>query len=269
MKQRHLLTTEACKRIMLEILDAIDGFCREKGLRYSLCGGTLLGAVRHKGFIPWDDDIDLTMPRPDYDQFRKEFNVDGFYVNDLAFRDDCVETFVKVCKKGTIMVDLNFGRELWGVNVDIFPIDGAPSEGLEDHYAKMDATRQKLFQICPYYKSVPKRRFPLIVKYVLKRIRYFYPESFMSLKKRVVDAQKAIPFDAATVIGPYYWVEKTRAFLPKSVYDELDNLFFEGKEYPAPKDFDTVLRSLFGNYMQLPPAEKRISHHAYDSFIEF
>ncbi len=265
---RRLLTVDECKEIMLEILDAIDAFCREKGLSYSLCGGTLLGAVRHQGYIPWDDDLDLLMPRPDYDRFRKEFKADGFYAADLSERDDCVESFVKVCKAGTVMVDLNFGRELWGVNVDVFPLDGAPSEGLADHYARLDADRQKLFRICPYYKSVRKGRFPLMVKYALKRLRYFYPGSFMGLKKKVVDAQKAIPYETADIVGPYYWVEKTRAFLPKRIYDELAPLPFEGRECPCPKDYDTVLKALFGDYMQLPPVEKRVSHHAYDSYIE-
>lgn len=265
---RRLLTVDECKEIMLEILDAIDAFCREKGLRYSLCGGTLLGAVRHQGYIPWDDDLDLTMPRPDYDRFRETFQADGYTLCDLSLRDDCVEAFVKVSRDGTLQVDKNFGRELWGVNVDVFPVDGAPSEGFAGHYAAMDALRQKAFQICPYYKSVRKGRFPLMLKYWLKRIRYPYFGSFMSLKRKLVENQRAIPYGTASVVGPYYWVEKTRAFLPKPVFDELGTVTFEGKEYLSVKDYDTLLKALFGDYMQLPPVEKRVSHHAYDSYIE-
>ena len=135
---RKYIDSEESKRIQLEILDGIDRFCTQRGLRYSLAYGTLIGAVRHKGFIPWDDDIDLMMPRPDYDRLRKEFQADGLYLVDLADRDDCVETFLKVCKSGTVMVDKNFGRELWGVNVDVFPVDGAPSEDLAGHYAALN-----------------------------------------------------------------------------------------------------------------------------------
>ena len=265
---RQLLDMEGGKRLQLEILDGIDRFCQERGLRYSLAYGTLIGAVRHKGFIPWDDDIDLMMPRPDYDRFQKEFRSEGLYLVDLAERDDCVETFVKVCKEGTVMVDKNFGRELWGVNVDVFPVDGAPSEDLAGYYAALDQIRKKLFQICPYYKSVRKGRFPLMLKYALKRIRYFYPGSFKSLKRKLVDGQKSLPYATSEIVGIYYAAEKTRTFLPKRVYDEIGTVLFEGREYPAPKDYDTYLTSLYGNYMQLPPVEKQVSHHAYDSFIE-
>lgn len=265
---RQLLDTEAGKRIQLEILDGIDRFCKERGLRYSLAYGTLIGAVRHKGFIPWDDDIDLMMPRPDYDRLRQEFQADGLYLVDLAGRDDCVETFVKVCKSGTVMVDKSFGRELWGVNVDVFPVDGAPAEGLADHYAALDRIREKCFQICPYYKSVKNGRFPLMFKYALKRVRYFHPGSFKSLKKKLVDGQKALPYGTSDIVGVYYAAEKTRTFLEKPVYDEIGTLPFEGKEYAAIKHYDNYLRKLYGDYMQLPPEEKRVSHHAYDSYIE-
>ena len=268
MMGRQLLDTERGKRIQLEVLDGIDRFCSERGLRYSLAYGTLIGAVRHKGFIPWDDDIDLMMPRPDYDRFRQDFNAEGLYLVDLAERDDCVETFVKVCKVGTVMVDKNFGRELWGVNVDVFPVDGAPSEDLAGYYSSLDRIRNKLFQICPYYKSVRKGRFKLMLKYALKRLRYFYPGSFMSLKRKLVDGQKAYPYEAAGVAGVYFAAEKTRTFLEKRIYDCMGTALFEGRDYPALKYFDEYLTSLYGDYMQLPPEEKRVSHHAYDSYIE-
>lgn len=265
---RKLLTLEENKAILVEILDVIDTFCRCNDIKYTLTGGTLLGAIRHKGFIPWDDDLDLSMPRPDYDRFRQTFRAEGFSLADLSLREDCVESFVKVCKEGTIQVDKIFGRELWGVNVDVFPLDGAPCEGFTDYYLAIDSLRQKAFQICPYYKSVKKGRFALMLKYILKRLRYFYPGSFFSLKKKVVDNQKAIPFESASIVGPYYWVEKTRAFLPKSIYEEMATVTFEGKQYLSVKNYDTLLRALFYDYMQLPPVEKRVSHHAYDSYIE-
>lgn len=265
---RKLLSSEEIKAVQLDILDRIDRFCRENGIKYSLAYGTVIGAVRHRGFIPWDDDIDLMMPRPDYTRFIREFRDDTMYLTDLAGRDDCVETFLKVCRKGTVMVEKTFGRELWGVNVDVFPIDGAPAEGLDAHYAALNALREKAFRLCPYYKSVRKGRFSLMVKYALKRLRYPSFVSFKSLKKKLVDGQKALPYESSEVVGIYFAAEKTRTFMEKPVYDEIGSLPFEGKEYPTVRNFDRYLSRLYGDYMQLPPEEKRVSHHAYDSYIE-
>ena len=119
----QLIGINELRRIQLEVLDAVDAFCQESGIRYSLCGGTMLGAVRHKGYIPWDDDIDLMMLRTDYDRFLHSFKAVGFHLLDLSTMDTCTEQFCKVCKDGTRMVDVRFGRSLWGVNIDIFPID--------------------------------------------------------------------------------------------------------------------------------------------------
>ena len=83
-----------------------------------------------------------------------------------------------------------------------------------------------------------------------------------------MDGQKALPYETSDIVGVYYAAEKTRTFLEKPVYDEIGTILFEGKEYAALEQYDKYLRKLYGDYMQLPPEEKRVSHHAYDSYIE-
>ena len=90
----------------------------------------------------------------------------------------------------------------------------------------------------------------------------------MSLKQKLVNGQKAIPYDQAETVGVYYAAEKTRTFMDKEIYEQISSLPFEGRSCPALTQFDAYLTKLYGNYMQLPPVEKRVSHHAYDTFIE-
>ena len=103
------ISIDRVRAIQLEILASIDSFCQENGLRYALAYGTLLGAVRHKGYIPWDDDIDIMMPRPDYDVFIKSYQSEENRVIDLSQSPVCVEMFAKVSRAGTYMKDV-YGR---------------------------------------------------------------------------------------------------------------------------------------------------------------
>ena len=263
---RRLLNSGEIRTIQLDILGRIDRFCTENGIRYFLAYGSAIGAVRHHGFIPWDDDIDLMMPRPDYERFLSGFRDETLYLLDLAGRDDCIETFVKVCRKGTVLTDRVFGREIWGVNVDVFPIDGAPAEGLEAHYARTDALRNRAIRICPYFKSAKKGRTGLFFRHILKRVRYPYLRSFRSMKRELVRTQRAVPFDSAEVAGVFYAAEKTRTFFGRALYENSTRLPFEGREYPLVGDYDRYLTQLYGDYMQLPPEERRTTHHNYDSY---
>ena len=125
---KRTIDLDEMKRIQLEILDDVHAFCVTHGIRYSLCGGTLLGAIRHKGYIPWDDDIDIMMPRKDYERFLQSYKSTQNKVLDLRTVPTTVELCTKVCREGTFMADRLLGRTLWGINIDIFPIDGMPGD---------------------------------------------------------------------------------------------------------------------------------------------
>ena len=261
------LNQQEIKQIQLELLDVVDAFCKAQDLRYSLAYGTLLGAVRHNGYIPWDDDIDLLMPRPDYDRFIETFRYENNEVLDLSKSNVCVETFAKVCRKGTMMVDLKLGRKLWGVNVDIFPIDGAPKEGLEEHYTKMCSKREWIFRLCPFYKVVGKDKALWFIKYCIKRLRFPHIGNCAGIKASINDDLRAQSFQDSPLAGAYFGDDEIREFMPREWFETYTELEFEGKRFPVIDHYDDYLRRLFGDYMQLPPEEKRITHHLYDAFI--
>ena len=120
------ISLDELKSIQLDLLQKTADFCENNGLRYFLCGGTLLGAIRHKGYIPWDDDIDIAMPRQDYDRFVKIFNhPENYYqVVNLETNAEYAYAFAKVYDNRTILKELHYPGDTFGVYIDILPADG-------------------------------------------------------------------------------------------------------------------------------------------------
>lgn len=250
------------RRIQLEILDSIHAFCQEKGLRYAMAYGTLIGAVRHGGYIPWDDDIDIMMPRPDYDIFIKSYQSEENRVIDLAESPVCVEMFAKISRVGTYMEDV-YGRVLWGVNVDVFPIDGYPSPGNE-------ATVNQLFHlngltpvVCPFYRAVRKNKPIWFFKYAVKRVLHPSIPNVLDLKMSISTRLREQSFEEASYAGAYFGDAGLNEFMEKEIFCSFTQVKFEGNCYPAPAQYDIYLRNLYGDYMTLPPEDQRVLRHCY------
>ncbi len=255
------------KSIQLEILDDVDSFCRANDLRYSLCGGTLLGAVRHKGYIPWDDDIDILMPRKDYEIFLQTFRSEKNAVIDLRRSDYCREMFAKVERKGTKMVEIGLKRAMWGVNIDIFPVDFCP-DGYERFYAGIEKKYDLLAAICPYYKTIPSGKTLWFIKYLCKRTVNFYPHSVQHLKDELDRAASRHSSSSCNFAGVLMGGYGLREIMPKDVFEKYIDIQFEGKSCKAVAGYDTYLTHLYHDYMQLPPKEQQVTHHLYDSYID-
>lgn len=257
---------EEHKRIQLEILEEIDFFCREHSLRYSLSSGSLLGAVRHQGYIPWDDDIDLMMPRADYERFALIYESDKNEVIDLRKLSFTVEGFLKVSRKHTKMYD-GTGRTSWGINIDVFPIDGVP-ENAEQYCRKISSMRKTFSHICPYYKAIDKNKTWWKIKYILKRIRYPYIGSPLSLKQKIDRMASGYDLQECTYAGEILGCYGFKSVIPAIVFKSFMELAFEGKYYQVIFDYDTYLKATYGDYMKFPPVEKRVLKHEYDTYIE-
>lgn len=256
------------KNIQMEILYDIHTFCLKNNIQYSLSGGTLLGAIRHKGYIPWDDDIDLMMPRPDYNRFLQLYTSPINKIIDCSTSEVCEEMFAKVYRKGTYMVDKNTGACIYGVNVDIFPVEATPSLNIEQYVQEILDKKAELPRILPFYKVVNRHKMWWMLKYYLKRVRYWNFTPILKAKARLNDYIATYNYNQAEYVGAFLGSNGLKELLPKSDFSTSENVWFEGKEFCAIAGYKNYLSSLYGDYMQLPPVEKRISHHPYDAYEE-
>ncbi|MGP1392382.1 MAG: LicD family protein [Candidatus Cryptobacteroides sp.] len=260
----RLVNKQEMQKIQLDILDDIHQFCTANNIRYSLAYGTLLGAVRHKGYIPWDDDIDLIMPRKDYERFIKEYSSDCNEVLDLSKSDVCKELFVKVSRKNTIMKDCLLGRELWGINVDIFPVDNA-TDNYKELLNKYYKLKKRLNRVCPYYKGAEYKKISMFFKNIIKRIVFLYPYNILRIKKQINDLiYTSEETTKAGVLFDGYW---DKEFFDKEIFEKYSTILFEGKYYNSVSDYDKFLSQIYGDYMQLPPEEQRKTNHLYEAYV--
>ena len=216
--------------IELGILEDIAGFCDAHGIRYTLSGGTLLGAIRHKGFIPWDDDADIAMLRPDYDRFVREYESPRFKLLSIG-TGTYAGTYAKVVDPGTVVREKGVSGKT-GVWVDVFPLDGAPRRGY-----------------CPLATSGFWKRYRSVLKY---RNHPLLRDGVSP--KEFVDSSPFVGF----IGGSGYTVRET---VPRAVVDSFVPVSFEGRTFSAMKGWDEYLSSLYGDYMTPPPPEKRKPIH--------
>ena len=252
------------RQIQLSILDEVDSFCKSAGITYSLCGGTMLGAVRHRGYIPWDDDIDVMMPRTDYDKFLSLYSSEENELIDLSSIESCNEQFVKVFRKGTWMEDTLLHRRLWGVCIDTFPIDGMPGD-FEPYADFLCQIHDRVIKYCPLYLNAGRHRGYWHLRYKLKTLFTGSETDVLSLKEALNSiVRKNRPEDSplSTVIFGDFKIFP----FPSSLFYNISEIEFEGKRYACIADTDTYLRTVYGDYMTPPPVYKRISRHLYDSW---
>ena len=261
------LDNAAMRKIQLEILDEVHTFCEQNNIQYSLSGGTLLGAIRHQGYIPWDDDIDIMMPRPDYDRFLASYSSQRNHVIDLAKLNHCEEMFAKISRKGTAMIDHSFGRNLYGVNIDLFPIEGCPTTEVANYVSEITHLKQRITQVIPYFKIVSKKRWIWWIKCLLKRLLYWNFKPISKLKKQLNQRVQCFDFNNSELVGAVLGSYGIKEVMPRTACDRYVDLPFENRKFRAIEGYETYLRNLYGDYMQLPPIEKRVSHHFYDAYI--
>ncbi len=256
------INLKKAQEIQLDILKYVHKFCKENKLRYFLCYGTLIGAARHKGFIPWDDDIDIQMPREDYEKLISLFNKkreNENYVLMSPYDENPKYTFTKICDIRTAKIEEGMryeNEDYFGVDIDVFPIDGQADtkEGFDKEFKK------KRFWYLVFNSkvstSIGTGLKPMIINFCAK----FYSKKKIVEKTEKLNKRNDYKTSKKVGVTACLFTYKEDYF-DKEVYSDVVKLQFEDAEFDAPIGYDTVLRGIYSDYMTPPPKEKRVTHH--------
>lgn len=260
------ITETESKNIMLEILQNIDSFCRNNDIKYFLAYGTLIGAVRHKGYIPWDDDIDIQMLRQDYNKFISMYSDSRYILITPENENNYYLPFAKVYDNQTLLVEnISHSKEI-GVYIDIFPIDDCGSTHEESvNFSKKSNLFRKMLAVKNLQFSSSRAIYKNCILVIAKMLLLFIP------RRAIIDRlQKKISCnltkDISFVGELSQYVYDKRSIWRKEVFRSVIYVEFEGYSFCVPVGYDEYLKTTYGDYMQMPPEEKRISHHSFDAW---
>lgn len=250
---------------LLNMLQDIIKICEKNKITYYLSGGTLLGAVRHKGFIPWDDDIDIMIPRKDYKKFESMYRETGSYLFwSKKDRKKWNAPYNRVVNSNTFVNNKN-SEMTHGLFIDIFPIDYAPKnkwlrktvvstakllDTLRNGARRKDYTEDEGFLLLKKYFINPLGK--IIGSYNCSYLIDKFAETVGRL------SNKSPKYCGVIVVSYHY---KMREFVPVSIYNGDEKLLFEKIEVKVPEGYDIYLSSLYGDYMELPSKENQIAGH--------
>ena len=256
-------TTARLRDVMIELLDELARICEENNLTYYITGGTLLGAVRHRGFIPWDDDIDVAMPRNDYEIFIdiccRNTDTKYYIISHKTLSINAHYHYVpyaKFCKKGTIFGEstLQNSDDYSGICIDIFPTDNSivflfPIQNMLTTFS-WKLYRAKMRRHIPSNKA--KRFF---VKMLCCITPIWFCKWLIKISYTILDR-----FNTKYISRLSSPKKRMRVPQKHDTIFPLSKQSFEGKKYWAPGNWDKYLTNFYGNYRELPPDEQRVDH---------
>lgn len=257
---------EELKDLQINILDAVHKCCKKNNINYWLDCGTLLGAIRHKGYIPWDDDIDVGMLRSDYEKFRKIFNTENERYVFMCPEDnsDFCYPHGKVLDTWTLLYEPDRQGRKIAVNIDIFVYDNAPKN---ERILKRMYRMRDFYRGCNVARSQRKDYIPGIKRKIgfllLKILLRPFPRNYFA--RKISDNSKKYANTITGRVGNF--TSYSKFICESSVFESFVDCMFENKLYSVPKGYDKWLRAFYGDYMKLPPVEKRVSSHKFEAYM--
>lgn len=263
-----ILSVKDIQGVLLRIMKYIHDFCVENDIKYSLDGGTLIGAIRHKGYIPWDDDIDIAIPRPYYDKFVKIFKDSDEYKLFAPERGNSYINYARVCDVKSTIGDFitPWTNEDVGVWIDVFPIDG---EAEDEEVWKKEVHRLIQYRNLMFFSRLPHSKFTKKVstlenfKVFWKKVLFWWLPTNL-INKMSIKLQSSHDFWTSSYCGQMAFLDMwSKKRMPRKWYDcEYVLHSFEDAEFYITSEYDNVLRALYSNYMELPPEKDRVAGHS-------
>lgn len=265
------LSIDDLRKIQLGILKYLSEFCEKYGIKYYLFYGSLLGAVRHEGYIPWDDDIDIAIFREDYEKFFATFNKEG----NKQYKAISIETdseyylpMGKVIDLQTILIeDIRGGKEL-GVYVDVFPIDYLPNDmAVRERLIKKLLLMKKLLLYKQGIWSAKRSFIKNILYLIVQFLSLPISNNYLCKKINFYASQKSNREETSILCGDLVSdIDSDREIWHAEFFKDTMYVKFENMNMPAPAEYDAILRTTYGDYMELPPKEEQKSHHHSRAF---
>lgn len=256
------LTQNEIKKIELDILIELDGLCRANHINYSITYGTLIGAIRHKGFIPWDDDIDVMMTRDDYEKFLSVWHDGKYKLFTLKKGMDFWPLFSRISDSRTTLEPPRICNH--GIWVAVIPYDKIPTDEEErSKHLKKVKRYLKLLEIKRFKmsKNDPRSWYRQIIVKLVQIL--LLPVSFYHIGKKTEALKTKYRNTDSKVLNP--WMDPI--FADADIFKEYFDIEFEGVKVMAIKNYDKYLRDQYGDYMTPPPENERVCPHSYTAYI--
>ncbi len=275
MNNREYMQMKNIQCVSLDILKFVSNICEKEGFRYCLAYGTLIGAVRHKGYIPWDDDVDILMPRADYDKFlhwtRTHKEDMGVYeVFNREINKDYIYGITRICDSRYEIIKDNEPNCGMGIFIDVYPYDGL-GDDRQVALEKLHKARKYCDAIVAMTRNnqrVPtelnlKGRLMFLLTHLIRKVHglNYYFKQLNSLKD-------GYDFDTSKYVGPlmWYFTKPYKVLFERALFNEFVKVSFEDGMFYVPSEYDKILTQEYGDYMTLPPVEKRIYQHEYKAY---